>query len=111
MLQELGLDDSLPWQRRHNLKTISRHLEAVSQTEKIMGNLVANKLTYKELSTVLAALRLFQNNVEAGETLPKDFNHFDEVAPLTTEEIDDLCERLNTEEGDFTALKRERGLR
>lgn len=56
------------------------------------------KISNRELATVLAALRLWQ----AG--LPLDFEgdagrtgHFEEHAPLTPDEIDKLCERINCE--------------
>lgn len=50
------------------------------------------KLTDRELATVLAALRLFQNH-PANRMI-----HFTDVKPLTNDDIDDLCERLNTTE-------------
>ena len=49
------------------------------------------KLTYRELSTILAALRLFQSERDWGRDLP----HFDDCTPLDDAEIDELCERLN----------------
>lgn len=54
-------------------------------------------LTRQELATVLAAFRYWQGdlaqNKEGGPISP---DHFDETtAPLTVEEIDVLCERLN----------------
>ena len=55
------------------------------------------KLSDRELATVLAALRYWQDEMapyEDGSTS----EHFQEVTPLTTKEIDDLCERLNTGE-------------
>lgn len=48
-------------------------------------------LTYAQLSTVLAALRLAQTNRDEFET----FDHFADVDPLTDEEIDALCEYIN----------------
>ena len=54
-------------------------------------------LTDRELATVLAALRYWQQdlaqNEDEGPICP---DHFDEViTPLSVEEIDALCERLN----------------
>jgi hypothetical protein len=57
------------------------------------------KLSNRELATVLAALRYWQQNLavaagQDGTSFSPD--HFDEVnTPLTVEEIDDLSERLN----------------
>jgi hypothetical protein len=59
-----------------------------------------SSLTYAELSTILAALRMFQEDLRVGGyesplnrtvTIP----HFEDVDPLTGVEIDSLCERLN----------------
>jgi hypothetical protein len=53
-----------------------------------------NKLTDRELATVLAALRLFQRQ-RGGFNRPEWGEHFVEVRPLTDRQIDALCERLN----------------
>jgi hypothetical protein len=50
-------------------------------------------LSDRELATVLAALRLAQQDRAGLESMP----HFEDVEPLSNEEIDELCERLNTE--------------
>ena len=54
------------------------------------------RLNRRELASVLAALRHWQQdagNEEPGPLIP---DHFQEgVAPLTMAEIDALCERLN----------------
>lgn len=47
------------------------------------------KITERELATVLAALRKFQ------ESPATDTEHFKDVRPLTANQIDELCERLN----------------
>ncbi len=54
------------------------------------------KLTPKELATVLAALRYWQQDLNANDEPPIS-EHFEDagVEPLDTDEIDDLCERLN----------------
>jgi hypothetical protein len=56
----------------------------------------------KELATVLAALRLWQSkqgpdNLPAQANVVADFGpYFEECEPLSREEIDALCERINT---------------
>jgi hypothetical protein len=55
-------------------------------------------LTERELATVLAALRRFQQECATlwGRTdRSMSPEHFVEHDPLTMEQIDDLCERLN----------------
>jgi hypothetical protein len=58
-------------------------------------------MTSKELATVLAALRFWQQELQDIADHPDEDNwiaeslHFQEHEPLTSEEIDDLCERLN----------------
>lgn len=53
----------------------------------------------RELSTVLAALRHFQNSFEHTSDMKSAFpDHFDEESALNHEEIDALCEELNTGE-------------
>jgi len=51
------------------------------------------KISYnrRELATILAALRLFQKQ-------HPDTEHFEDVEPLNDDEIDSLCERLNSNE-------------
>jgi hypothetical protein len=50
----------------------------------------------RELATVLAALRYWQQDLAENEDDgPICQEHFDKVTPLTVEEIDELCERLN----------------
>jgi hypothetical protein len=55
------------------------------------------QLTDRELATVLAALRHWQRTVPAKGKQPADggYPHFDEHNPLSADEIDDLCQRLN----------------
>jgi hypothetical protein len=53
-------------------------------------------LTGRELATVLAALRCWQQRLDDSEGKAPIRNHFDDtVTPLTAGEIDGLCERLN----------------
>lgn len=55
------------------------------------------KLNYQELSTVLAALRVFQDLIDDDELENyRRLPHFDDVEPLTSEQIDTLCEEINT---------------
>jgi hypothetical protein len=52
-------------------------------------------LSDRELATVLASLKCFQDDLrEAGEVLAS-MDHFQVHTPLTAAEIDSLCERLN----------------
>lgn len=53
-------------------------------------------ISKRELATVLAALRYWQQDLADNEDGPIDDLHFDEHEPLTVDEIEDLCERLNT---------------
>jgi len=57
---------------------------------------MAASLTDRELATVLAALRYWQQDLAANDGAVPISDHFEDgVAPLTVEQIDDLCERLN----------------
>lgn len=51
------------------------------------------KFTPTEAATLLAALRYFQANRD--DVLDLEIAHFVEVDPLSDEEIDNLCERIN----------------
>ena len=51
------------------------------------------QLNDSELSTVLAALRMWQRHTDSNTSAMH--HHFEEVAALTEDEIDALCERLN----------------
>jgi hypothetical protein len=55
-----------------------------------------NQLTEQQLATVLAALRLFQIQAEKLNMAQIFPDHFAEISPLSPEEIDQLCEELNT---------------
>jgi hypothetical protein len=54
-------------------------------------------LAGRDLATILAALRYGQQDLAANEDQsPISPEHFhDQLTPLTVEEIDNLCERLN----------------
>ena len=53
-------------------------------------------LSDRELATVLAALRFWQQQLDESEGEPPIRDHFEnEITPLSVEEIDALCERLN----------------
>jgi hypothetical protein len=79
----------------------ARHPEAmkaltlISKSEARASTL---KVSYRELSTVLAALRLFQGEQDwdgqSRQTI-REMPHFLDCEPLDNKEIDDLCERLN----------------
>jgi hypothetical protein len=57
---------------------------------------MTDRLTDRELATVLAALRYWQQDLAGNEDGPISREHFGRgVTPLSAEEIDDLCERLN----------------
>lgn len=55
-------------------------------------------LNYQEASSLLAGLRILQDMIEDGtfEEYHRKLPHFDDVEPLTSEQIDELCEQLNT---------------
>ncbi len=53
------------------------------------------QVTNRELATVLAALRYWQQ--DPAENDGPISEHFTEHTPLGVEEIDDLCERLSFE--------------
>lgn len=54
----------------------------------------------RELATVLAALRYWQTDLEANDGEVIDAEHFQQHSPLTVDEIDKLCERLNLDDSD-----------
>lgn len=51
--------------------------------------------TTREIATILAALRHWQANNASGLGLEEFAEHFVETTPLTTTEIDNLCQKLN----------------
>lgn len=53
------------------------------------------ELSDRETATVLAALRYWQGECGPESAEAADIVHFDECDPLTLDEIDWLCERLN----------------
>ncbi len=52
------------------------------------------EFTNRETATILAALRYWQKAHESSGA-PPITEHFTEETPLTSTEIDDLCERIN----------------
>ncbi len=53
-------------------------------------------LSARELATMLAALRHWQQKLERGGLAFADgFQHFADAEPLSVAEIDNLCDRLN----------------
>jgi len=65
-----------------------------------IGEMVGNAeslpapFTDRELATILASLRYWQRDLAANEEGPIS-EHFNEHTPLTVDEIDELCERIN----------------
>ena len=61
-------------------------------------------LSDRELATVLAALRYWQQDLDTQDSNDEGSGpispHFDEHEPLTSDQIDALCERLNTSASD-----------
>ena len=60
------------------------------------------KLDKRETATILAALRLFQEELDHYEPTEGHMaidigerEHFVDVEPLTSDEIDELCEKIN----------------
>ncbi len=54
------------------------------------------RLSNRELATVLAALRYWQSDLAENDDAPISPAHFDnKITPLSVDEIDSLCERLN----------------
>ena len=53
----------------------------------------------RELATVLAALRHFQASFNPTACATDGFEHFEDVEPLTTDAIDELCERIGCDDG------------
>ena len=52
-------------------------------------------LSERDVATVLAALRAWQFDLPEDDT-PIAMDHFgDGITPLTADEIDDLCQRIN----------------
>ena len=52
----------------------------------------------EDVATILAALRFFQEEYEgkSARTIREEWpNHFQGIKPLSTEDISDLCERIN----------------
>ncbi len=55
-----------------------------------------DRLNPQELATILAALRHWQHTVDPqAKATAMTYPQFEEVQPLSSAEIDDLCERLN----------------
>ena len=53
-------------------------------------------LDSREIATVLAALRFWQDQIALDNPLDLSPDHFLGDEPLTDKEIDDLCEYLNS---------------
>ena len=56
-----------------------------------------NEMTYQEQSMMLASLRIAQDKIETdGVDSIKQMAHFDDVEPLETKQIEQLCESFNS---------------
>lgn len=53
------------------------------------------RLDYQEVSTVLAALRMLQEAIESEPEAVLEMSHFVDCDPLSIEQIDELCHRIN----------------
>ena len=57
----------------------------------------AVEVSYQEQSMMLASLRIAQDKIEAdGLDSVRQMSHFDDVEPLDSSQIDQLCERVNS---------------
>lgn len=64
-------------------------------------------LTSRELATVLAALRSWQQQLpREGVAFVDGFPHFSDETPLSVDEIDALCDRLNEPVPDLMSAAR-----
>ena len=79
-------------------------LKALTECDLIRSGARGPNLSDRELATVLAALRYWQSKLDE-HLAPVDLDHFAEVDPLTSGEIDDLCERLNTREQETSRIR------
>lgn len=52
-------------------------------------------LNQREISTILAALRMFQEACESQNISEMFPEIFEDVAPLSVQEIEELCEKIN----------------
>lgn len=66
-------------------RTLSAELAAVNKN--------VEEISYREMSTILAALRIYQERADRAEV--RDMDHFEDCDALTVEEVDELCEKIN----------------
>lgn len=59
----------------------------------------STRLTKRELATVIVALRYWQVAIGTNGGPPISEHFFNGVTPLTDDEIDELCDRLNAMKG------------
>ena len=52
-------------------------------------------LNQREISTILAALRMFQQASESQNVSDMFPEIFEDVTPLSAQEIEELCEKIN----------------
>lgn len=67
-------------------------------TEPLPEPTTACDLTARELATVLAALRYWQEEMTPHQYAGCNLDHLADFTPLDADEIDALCERINTQE-------------
>ena len=74
-------------------RTVNRWL-AIARAE--AGPTISLPVTANALPTLLAALRLFQQHFDTQDAAAEAFpDHFADHPPLTTDQIDHLCQMLN----------------
>ena len=55
-----------------------------------------NGFNYQETNSILAGLRILQDKVDDGSLADyRELPHFDDVEPLSSVQIDELCEKFN----------------
>lgn len=85
-----ALDENNPGRAHWLARTALTHISKCLNSDTPAGH----PFTGRQLATVLAALRYWQQDLEANEDPPIS-DHFTDHDPLTPEEIDSLCEQLN----------------
>lgn len=79
-----------------SLRTVSRTLNRVRAPSRRVRSAALPLFSPSALATMLAALRLFQQEFDTAEQAVAEFpEHFDEHPPLDSQQIDALCESLN----------------
>src|SRR5258708_694829 len=88
---------SVRWRTNTSGRTMNRRVPSLWNPNYRPLRKQAMNLDPRKLATVLAALRLWQREFDTPEEYLDAFpEHFEDYRPLDTDEIDELCERLNT---------------